>query len=162
MIDPIVFKSTLVALETLRQGFVKSNPSDFDLALFKDLLLRLGEQYDACMEDLGKPTKSQSYLEGYVAGWNDHREGKTMQVFVQGQLGAEEVDLVDPDTGDVLRGVPTMGNDPTHQQLGAHLRQASHTAQMELIDRVAKLETDVMRMRRDMGERIREIATGGK
>lgn len=149
MIDPIVFKSTLNGLASLRQAFMQNNPSDQNLAYFKQLLSLLEEQYNACMEELGKPTKSQSYLEGYVAGWNDHRVGKTMQVFGQGQLGAEEVDLQDPDTGVILQRVPTQ-------------QHVSHTAQMELIDRVAKLETDVVRMRRDMGERIREIATGGK
>lgn len=143
MIDPVVFKSTLNGLASLRQAFMQNNPSDQNLAYFKQLLGLLEDQYAACMEDLGKATKSQSYLEGYVAGWNDLREGKPMAV----GLG-KKVDLVDLDTGVVIR-VPTQP-------------PVSHTAQMELTDRVAKLETDVMRLRRDMGERIRELATGGK
>lgn len=71
-----------------------------------------------------------------------------------GSLG--HIDLFDPDTGDRMNDVPvTDGPKPQ-----ARAFAPGQTADMVLMDRVAKLETEVVKMKRDMGERIKDLSRG--
>ena len=71
-----------------------------------------------------------------------------------GSLG--HVDLFDPDTKERLEAVPVAEG----AKFQARAFNPGHTADMVLMDRVAKLENEVMRIKRDMGERIRELSDG--
>lgn len=71
-----------------------------------------------------------------------------------GSLG--HIDLFDPDTGAKMESVPVTDG----PKLQTQAFNPGRTADMVLLDRVAKLENEVVRMRRDMGERIRDLSAG--
>jgi hypothetical protein len=87
------------------------------------------------------------YYAGYIAGWNDHMAGQygnmrcvetlkelKLELRAQELLGKKDtVDLVDPDTGQVLSNVPVTPAQTT----------ISHTEFWKLVDRVAKLEHEL-------------------
>lgn len=129
-------------LHVIVKKLSKENATDKDIAA----LARLAHNV-AALEDTAKSTERVSFYAGYTAGWNDHRDGKSMDVsgsLVRYNRGfsfdaePKTVDLVDLDTQQTLQDV-------TVAKRIVNVPPISHTAFNQLVERVMTLENIVLK-----------------